>query len=334
MILKTYPNKNIYGKYFLVTEAETPEDVEVTEDQEKPKRNVKVITVKPTNRSKDFTEIEDESMPEGEIVDEPVEEPQAEEQSVEQPTDVPEEAQPEPTQTEEEPSEQSSDTPEEVPTEEPQTDEQPVEQTGTEEPVVVDDATTEPTETSTPDADAPDTNSTEDFTNDTAEAQAEAVPNEGTNGSEAQPADGPDVGSAEDFTNGATQDGPPVDANGNVIADPNAQAAEAAPVRNAPGVELDSTRKYNLYKEYMSLYNSCDNYISKLENILRDDNEENQIIRISTNNLREIKDIISDYMTIRFQLNTYVQSLLFYQKMVVAVQLVFNLLKSINLKKH
>ena len=50
---------------------------------------------------------------------------------------------------------------------------------------------------------------------------------------------------------------------------------------------------------------------------------------MSVTKLREIKDIIFDYMTIRFQLNSYVQSLLFYQKMVVAVQLVFNLLKSI-----
>ena len=103
---------------------------------------------------------------------------------------------------------------------------------------------------------------------------------------------------------------------------------------NAPGVELDSTRKYNLYREFMSLYNACDNYISKLENILRNDYDENQIILISVNNLREIKDIVSDYMTIRFQINTYVQSLLFYQKMIVAVQLVFKLLKSINSKKN
>ena len=83
----------------------------------------------------------------------------------------------------------------------------------------------------------------------------------------------------------------------------------------------------------MSLYNACDNYISKLENVLKNDDEENQIIRISVKNLREIRDILSDYMTIRFQLNTYVQSLLFYQKMVVSVQLVFNILKTIKSNK-
>ena len=98
---------------------------------------------------------------------------------------------------------------------------------------------------------------------------------------------------------------------------------------NKAGVDLSSTRKYNLYKEYMSLYNSCNNYISKLENVIKDDKSQNQIIRISVNNLRKIKDILYDYMTIKFTVNSYVQSLLFYQKMVVSVQLVFKLLASL-----
>ena len=55
MIIKTYPNRNIYGKYFLATEA--PDDEEVTEEQPKPRRNVKVISVKPSNRNKDFTQV-------------------------------------------------------------------------------------------------------------------------------------------------------------------------------------------------------------------------------------------------------------------------------------
>ena len=99
------------------------------------------------------------------------------------------------------------------------------------------------------------------------------------------------------------------------------------------GVDLSSTRKYNLYKEYMSLYNSCNNYINKLENVIKDDAEVNQIIRLSVVNLRKIKDLVYDYMTIRFTLNTYVQSLLFYQKMVVSVQLVFKMLASIKKNK-
>ena len=265
MILKTYPNKNLYGKYFLATEA--PDDEVVTEDQPKPRRNVKVISVKPSNRGKDFTQIED-----------PL--PQSDDEN---PTVNPENS----TDTSSEPD------------------------INNEEQVQPD---TEPSEVS-------DTNNDQDdvedgpIDTDNTDFTADIDSNNSDTGEDA-----PDVNSDNtDFTNNA--EGQPAPDN------TTSNTSDNKP--NAPGVELDSTRKYNLYKEYMSLYNACDNYISKLENILKNDFEENQIIRISVNNLREVKDILFDYMTIRFSLNTYVQSLLFYQKMVVAVQLVFNLLKSI-----
>lgn len=93
-----------------------------------------------------------------------------------------------------------------------------------------------------------------------------------------------------------------------------------------PGLEYDSTRKYVLFKEFMSLYNSVDNYVSKLENMMNDDPTTNQIYKVCTNNLREIRDLIYDYMTLKYEASRYVQSLLFYEKMVAAVQIVFNML--------
>ena len=45
------------------------------------------------------------------------------------------------------------------------------------------------------------------------------------------------------------------------------------------------------------------------------------------NKLREIKDLTYDFMMIKFELSSYVQSLLFYQNLIVSVQLVFNLIK-------
>ena len=279
MILKISPNKNIYGKYFLATEAPDDEETVVNDDQPKQRRNVKVISVKPSSRGKDFTQVGnppitadttevDDSIDIDETdytADEaPVQEPTQEEQ----PTDQAQE----PQQTEVAPE-----------TTEPETQTDPnAEETNTEEPV-----------------DQPETGETDntDFTN------TEEDPNTAETGE-----DGPVTDDTQDFTNDTNTD----DATANPDTTANNDANKFAP----PGVELDSTRKYNLYREYMSLYNACDNYISKLENILRNDYEENQIIRISVNNLREIKDILFDYMTIRFQINTYVQSLLFYQKMV------------------
>ena len=292
MILKTYPNKYIYGKYFLVTEA--PDDEEVTENAPKPKRNVQVVSVKPSNRGKDFTQVgnpvitSNDTDTDGEIDTDDTDFGADQGQD-----DATQEAPPAETT-------QPAET-----TEDPTQDNQPAENTETQE-------------------DQPDTGEgdTTDFTDDQTSDQGD----ENETGE-----DGPDLGGDEDFTadagDGNDQNQQATDQNNTPPAN---QPAEKP---NAPGVELDSTRKYNLFKEYMSLYNACDNYIGKLENILKDDNDENKIIRISVNNLREIKDILYDYMTIRFQLNTYVQSLLFYQKMVVAVQLVFNLLRSIKSNK-
>jgi chitinase len=94
-----------------------------------------------------------------------------------------------------------------------------------------------------------------------------------------------------------------------------------------PGLEYDSTRKYNLFKEYMSLYNALDNYVSKLEDSISDNLPMNQVIKVAVNKLREIKDLTYDFMMIKFELSSYVQSLLFYQNLIVSVQLVFNLIK-------
>ena len=99
-----------------------------------------------------------------------------------------------------------------------------------------------------------------------------------------------------------------------------------------PGAEYDSTRKYLLFKEYMSLYNAIDNYIFKLEDNIKDDLAANQIIKTSVNKLREIKELIYDYILIKFDNNTYIQSLLFYQNLVVSVQMVFRLLSTIERK--
>lgn len=287
MIIKTYPNRNLYGKYFLATEA--PEDEEVTEEQPKPKRNVKVISVKRSNRGKDFAQIDDDPMEEQvpEENTEPVENTEVDN------TDFTADA----------------DTGEDV------------EAVENEETPATEETPTEPIETTGEEAPAEDVGEETDFTAD-ADTGEEAEPTENDPetidvSSETTPEDNTDFAADADTGEEAT----PTEET------PPAQDSTATN-NNAPGVDLDSMRKYNLFKEFMSLYNACDNYISKLETVLKNDYEENQIIRISVNNLREIRDILSDYMTIRFRLNSYIQSLLFHQKMVAAVQLIFNMLKS------
>lgn len=277
MIIKKYLNHNLYGKYFLATEA--PED-EVVTDETKVKRNVKVIAVKPDNRRRTDFVVSGEEQVNPETTD-----VNQDELDTEDTTDMTGEETPEP--------EQQTDT------------------TDTAEPVETEPVDDNPDEPDTGD----ETDMTGDETGDATGTGEEQPVGDGDGTDEL------DTGGEEDFTGDNTETGD--ETTDDMRTDDTTGGDEMK-----PGVEFDSTRKYNLFKEYMSLYNACENYISKLENILKDDTLQNQLIRICVNNLREIKDVLYDYMTIRYSINSYVQSLLFYQKMVVAVQLVFDLLRT------
>lgn len=181
------------------------------------------------------------------------------------------------------------------------------------------DANTEPTindgETEINDdtTNGPDTNNAEDFN---ADASDETGDNDG---------DIPDTDNAEDFTS---------DANGETGDDTAPTDAQPEDAKKGPGLEYDSTRKYNLFENYLSLSNAISNYISKLENNMGEDYNQNQIIKTATEKLREIHDLCYDYMTLKFEISSYVQSLLFFQNLVIMVQFVFDLLEKTNKRKN
>lgn len=130
--------------------------------------------------------------------------------------------------------------------------------------------------------------------------------------------DGPDVDTGEDFNAGAEVD------DGTMPEDGTTPPPEDQ--KKGPGLEYDSTRKYNLFENYLSLSNAVSNYITKLENNMGESYDENLIIKTSTEKLREIHQLCYDYMTMKFEISSYVQSLLFFQNLVIMVQLVFDLL--------
>ena len=54
----TKPNLYLYGKYFLASEADGEETEEEVKPETATRRNVKVVTVKPNNRSKQFADVD------------------------------------------------------------------------------------------------------------------------------------------------------------------------------------------------------------------------------------------------------------------------------------
>lgn len=151
-------------------------------------------------------------------------------------------------------------------------------------------------------------------------ATATPAPVEGDTGA------GPDLGTdgnEDDFTAGA-EDETGEDMGGDATAgDTGAVGGD----KKGPGLEYDSTRKYSLFQNFMSLVNAIDNYIERLEGYMNDDYDMNQVLKTCIDKLREIRELTYDYLMMKFELSSYIQSLIFYQNQVVMIQLVFNILE-------
>ena len=205
------------------------------------------------------------------------------------------------------------------------------------EPTPTDDTGTEQAPVETP-TDAPADQPVDDTggevtppTEDTGEAPTEPAPEGDINAGGETPAEGEDAPAeepVEDDTNFNDMDG-----GGDTTTSTTTSTDSGDNEKKGPGVEYDSTRKYVLFKEFMSLYNAINNYITKLESVINDDIETNRTISEAANRLREIRDLTYDYMTMKYEISTYTQSLLFYQTLIVSVQMVFRLLENIDFSK-
>lgn len=163
----------------------------------------------------------------------------------------------------------------------------------------------------------------EDFTGDTDNTDASPDNSETT---EINTDDVSDIDTGDDFT---SDSGDESTDTGATDASSDGQASDD---KKGPGIEYDSTRKYSLFLNYESLINALNNYITKLENNISDNMETNKIIKTAINKLREIKELCYDYVTMKFEAATYIQSLLFYQNAIIMVQSVFELL--IKMRKY
>lgn len=282
------PN-NRYGRFFLSTEA--PGD-EQTDDSSTIKANTKVITVKPNNRNRiDFTSGADEIPEDNELTDDTNDENM---NSDDISSDV------------NEPDLGSDDV--DFTSDDAPVDNQPQEDTNL--------------ATDTEILDNTDGNNTD-------ATSTEPVVQDGDNpdNTDVSPEDGPDLGADDvDFTSDDADDGSGTD--GEITDDTSASEQPAEDEQQkGPGLEYDSTRKYKLFQNYMSLLNALDNYTAKLESRLCDDYTTNKIFHKAIDQLQDIRDLAFDFVTMKFEISTYVQSLLFYENLIVMIQLVFEFIE-------
>ena len=302
MIKETILNQNNrYGRYFLSTEAD--------DDAPSYKANTKVIEVSPRSRSRiDFTDGAVDSD------EEDTPEENSEETNVDEPVDDTTDTTPDVT---------GDDVQEEPPVDMGEDDNTDfTSDTGDEQ---VDDGTgnqnPEPTETGDETSEVPDDRQQDDTTG--GDGTDVSVTDNGTE----LTTDADDMGEDDntDFTSDTGDDTSTDDGTQDTSADNTGDET-----KKGPGIEYDSTRKYALFLNYETLINALTNYITKLENNISDDMNINKIIKTSVVKLREIKDLCYEYMIMKFEVSSYVQSLLFYQNAIIMTQSVFDLLQKMN----
>jgi len=131
-----------------------------------------------------------------------------------------------------------------------------------------------------------------------------------------------------DYTDDGTDGGGDGGDDGNP--DDSGDSGENNSEQDGPGLDYDSTRKYVLYTNFNSLLNGINNYISKLETLLGEDTEVNHVMKTCVKKLRMIRDLTYDYLIMKYEISSYIQSKLFYTNMIAMIQTVFSVIWKTN----
>ena len=98
-----------------------------------------------------------------------------------------------------------------------------------------------------------------------------------------------------------------------------------------PGTDFENMRRYNLYKKFMTLNDSINGYTDTLDALVYDDDTLNAVTKTASQKLKQLSEIMYDYMTLKFENDSYTQALLFYHEINAGVRMCFDLLESGNM---
>lgn len=94
----------------------------------------------------------------------------------------------------------------------------------------------------------------------------------------------------------------------------------------------EQIRKYSLYKKFTRLNETLDTICDSLSIMMSDNSEINQKYKTVAQKLKELNQLLSEYMILKFTSASYIQSMLFYQRSLAIVDINLNILK--DLKKE
>ena len=105
---------------------------------------------------------------------------------------------------------------------------------------------------------------------------------------------------------------------------------DTAPPKLKPGLEYDSTRKYKLFCRFDELLDTCDAFLERLQKMTTDSQDTSKVIDNGITKIVQIRKLVHDYMILRFELDSYVQAMLYYDKLIVILNEVLNNMKIIS----
>lgn len=94
----------------------------------------------------------------------------------------------------------------------------------------------------------------------------------------------------------------------------------------------EQIRKYSLYKKFTRLNETLDTICDSLSSMMSDNSEINHKYKTVAQKLKELNQLLSEYMILKFASASYIQSMLFYQRSLAIVDINLNILK--DLKKE
>jgi hypothetical protein len=119
---------------------------------------------------------------------------------------------------------------------------------------------------------------------------------------------------------------PPMDDEMGGEANNNEKPIQGSGNNAKPGLEYDSTRKYLLFKNYISLINALDNYTTVLEEKMPENINKTYIFKLAIDRLKKIRELAYDFTIMKFEISSYIQSLLYFQNLIVNIQMIFDMI--------
>ena len=96
---------------------------------------------------------------------------------------------------------------------------------------------------------------------------------------------------------------------------------------------VEAIYKYNLYQKFEKVLTTINDYLNDLQNIISDDAMINYQYKELTSKLTQIKDLMSDYMVLKFKKVSFAQSMLFYQRVMTSINIILDTLKRIRVSE-